>query len=266
MANASRGGGGGHNAAAELVAADTLERGDTGALSDWLQTAQVVPREAIAQRPIGLAVSGDDGSANWCWPNVTPGCASSRSARRRSRWWPVTDDRAWNVWEVIQDARRRAEDSGHRVIPGLGQEPYGSTPTVQGRWRQQRTHRVPPAHGTETLRGLTPTGCTTAAPARRWIRPMWSPRSGAGEFIATVPWLLGLGPSDTVVVPELATPRTRRALRRRAADYWPPTPPSPSDRPRCRSATNTPSNPTGRSSPREHWPKSWTGPGRAERS
>lgn len=62
MANAAAAAAAARNAAAELVvAADTLERGDIGALTDWLQTAQVVAAETTAQDRQELAVSGDDG-------------------------------------------------------------------------------------------------------------------------------------------------------------------------------------------------------------
>lgn len=169
----------------------------------------------------------------------------------------MTDDRAWNVWEVIQDARRRAEDSGHRVID-LGQgTPTDPTPdTVQGALAAAAdAPGYPPAHGTETLReaysdwlhrstgaALDPTDVVATV--------------GSKEFIATVPWLLGLGPSDTVVVPELAYPTyaagaEAAGCRLLAADstiaigparvslLW----------------LNTPSNPTGAVLPEEHLAK-----------
>ncbi len=169
----------------------------------------------------------------------------------------MTDDRAWNVWEVIQDARRRAEDSGHRVID-LGQgTPTDPTPDTVQRALAAAADApgYPPAHGTETLReaysdwlhrstgaALDPTDVVATV--------------GSKEFIATVPWLLGLGPSDTVVVPELAYPTyaagaEAAGCRLLAADstiaigparvslLW----------------LNTPSNPTGAVLPEEHLAK-----------
>ena len=169
----------------------------------------------------------------------------------------MTDDRTWNVWEVIQDARRRAQGSGHRVID-LGQgTPTDPTPDTVQRALAAASDApgYPPAHGTETLReaysdwlhrstgaALDPTDVVATV--------------GSKEFIATVPWLLGLGPSDTVVVPELAYPTyaagaQAAGCRLLAADstiaigparvslLW----------------LNTPSNPTGAVLPEEHLAK-----------
>ncbi len=116
-------------------------------------------------------------------------------------------DRTWSISERLSGLRERAERSGHRVID-LGQgSPSDPTPTLITEELAAASDwpGYPPAHGLPTLRNSY---C-------QWVLRRWGavlPEEdvcttvGSKEFIATLPWFLGLGSSDLVVVPELAYP------------------------------------------------------------
>lgn len=116
-------------------------------------------------------------------------------------------DQTWSVAELVAQTRHRAEGSGLPVID-LGQgAPVDPTPEVVQRALAAATDwpGYPPAHGLPELRQSY----------ANWARRRWGTvvdpenvitTAGSKEFIATLPWLLGLGPSDVVSVPELAYP------------------------------------------------------------
>lgn len=166
-------------------------------------------------------------------------------------------ERVWNVWELTQSARERAAASGLPVID-LGQgSPTDPTPAVirQALAAAGNAPGYPPAHGTVALRtaysdwlhrrfgaALDPTDVVATV--------------GSKEFIGTLPWLLGLGPGELVVIPELAYPTYAAGAQaagcqviaadslvalgpRRPAIIW----------------LNTPANPTGRILPPQHMAK-----------
>jgi succinyldiaminopimelate transaminase len=170
-------------------------------------------------------------------------------------------DRVWSVSELIASLREEAARSGRRVID-LGQgTPTDPTPAVVQAAAAAATDwpGYPPAHGSASLRDAY----------SRWAHRRWGAAvdpaqvlatAGSKEFIATLPWLLGLGPGDVVVVPELAYPTYAAGAElagcrvvaadsltalgpQRVALLW----------------LNTPGNPTGRVLPEEHLAKvvSW---------
>lgn len=166
-------------------------------------------------------------------------------------------DRTWSISELIKSQRKRAEGSQRAVID-LGQgTPVDPTPEVvqQALAAAADWPGYPPAHGTPQLRESF-----SEWAARRWQAAV-APEdvittAGSKEFIATLPWLLGMGPQDTVVIPELAYPTYAAGARFagcdvRAADslvslgpgrvslLW----------------LNTPGNPTGKVLPAEHLAK-----------
>jgi succinyldiaminopimelate transaminase len=163
----------------------------------------------------------------------------------------------WSVWELLQSLRGRAEASGLTVID-LGQgTPVDPTPAVVQRALAAGADAAgyPPAHGTPQLREAYADWVH-----RRWGAPL-DPRDvvatvGSKELIATLPWMLGLGPGDVVVVPELAYPTYRAGAtfagcRVVAADSLTALGPQ-----RVRLLwLNTPGNPTGRVLPDTHLAK-----------
>lgn len=119
----------------------------------------------------------------------------------------MADERSWSVWEVIQGARRRAEESGREVID-LGQgTPTDPTPEPVARALAAASDApgYPPAHGTAALREAYSDWLHRSTGAALDPADVVA-TVGSKEFIATLPWLLGLGAQDTVVVPELAYP------------------------------------------------------------
>lgn len=167
----------------------------------------------------------------------------------------------WNVRDVVEGMRGRAEDSGLPVID-LGQgTPTDPTPEPIRRALAAAADApgYPPAHGTRALRESY-----SAWIGRRFGAALDSrdviATVGSKELIATLPWLLGLGPRDVVVVPELAYPTYRAGAQAAgctvvAADSL------FALGPRSVSLVwvNTPGNPTGRVLPAEHLAKvvSW---------
>ncbi len=163
----------------------------------------------------------------------------------------------WNVWEVTRGLRERAAASGLPVID-LGQgNPTDPTPGVvrDALAAASDAPGYPPAHGTAALRDAY------SAWARRRLGAEVDPDHvvatvGSKEFIATVPWLLGLSREDLVVVPELGYPTYRAGAdlagcRVLAADSLTALGP---ERPRL-IWVNTPGNPTGQVLPAEHLAK-----------
>ncbi len=162
--------------------------------------------------------------------------------------------RMWNVSELVGPLRERARRSGVRVID-LGQgAPIDPTPAVvrEALAAHADWPGYPPAHGTRPLRDAY---CGWAD--RRWGAAV-DPAdvlvsAGSKEFIATLPWLLGLGPEDLVVIPELAYPTYAAGAglagcRVLAADSLTAIGPE-------RVSVvwlNTPGNPTGKVLPAEH--------------
>lgn len=170
-------------------------------------------------------------------------------------------ERTWSVAELLRSLRERAEASGLPVID-LGQgTPTDSTPEVvrEALARATDAPGYPPAHGIPALRAAYSDwihrACGAAVDPDSVIATV-----GSKELIATLPWLLGMGPADLVVVPELAYPTYEAGAvfagcRVLAADsllavgpqrvglIW----------------LNTPSNPTGKVLPPEHLAKvvSW---------
>lgn len=166
-------------------------------------------------------------------------------------------DQVWNVWEITRSLRDRAEASGHSVID-LGQgTPTDPTPRLiqDALAAASDAPGYPPAHGTPALR------TAYSDWLHRRFGAALDPNDvvatvGSKEFIATLPWLLGLGPSDLMLIPQLAYPTyaagaaavgcqtlasdsVLAAGPRRPAIVW----------------LNTPGNPTGRVLPAEHLAK-----------
>jgi len=113
----------------------------------------------------------------------------------------------WSIWELLQTLRGRAEASGLEVID-LGQgTPTDPTPTViqTALAAAGESPGYPPAHGTPQLCRAY---CDWAQ--RRWgatiVENDVIATVGSKELIATLPWMLGLGARDLVVIPELAYP------------------------------------------------------------
>lgn len=166
-------------------------------------------------------------------------------------------DRVWNVSEALRSVRERAEASGLPVVD-LGQgTPTDPTPELVRVALAAATDApgYPPAHGTATLRTAYSDWVHRATGAALDPADVIA-TVGSKELIATLPWLLGLGPDDVVVVPELAYPTYRAGAvmarcrvvaadsllalgPQRVALVW----------------LNTPGNPTGRVLPPEHLAK-----------
>ncbi len=164
---------------------------------------------------------------------------------------------AWNVREVVEAMRGRAQNSGLAVID-LGQgTPTDPTPDLirNALAAEADAPGYPPAHGTPELRAAYAAWVGRRFGAALDVQDVIA-TVGSKELIATLPWLLGLGPSDCVVVPELAYPTYRAGAQASgcrviAADslfslgpqavtmVW----------------VNTPGNPTGRVLPTEHLAK-----------
>ncbi len=115
--------------------------------------------------------------------------------------------RTWSVSELLSGLRDRAERSGRRVID-LGQgAPVDPTPELVTAELAAAADwpGYPPAQGIEEVRT---TYCRWAA--RRWGTHLSETdvvtTVGSKEFIATLPWLMGLSQSDLVAIPELAYP------------------------------------------------------------
>lgn len=166
-------------------------------------------------------------------------------------------DPTYSVTGVIAQRRARAQASGLPVID-LGQgTPSDPTPEVVRRALADAADAsgYPPAHGTAAVRQAYSDW------AHRRIHAAVDPDDviatiGSKELIATLPWLLGLGERDLVVIPELAYPTYRAGAAfagcpvlaadatlaigpRRVAMLW----------------LNTPGNPTGTVLPEEHLAK-----------
>lgn len=170
-------------------------------------------------------------------------------------------ERTWSISELIKSQRQRAEASGVAVID-LGQgTPVDPTPDVvqEALAAAADWPGYPPAHGTRQLRESF-----SRWAARRWQASVPAEdvvtTAGSKEFIATLPWLLGMGPQDTVVIPELAYPTYAAGARFagcqvRAADSLVALGPGPVSL----LWLNTPGNPTGKVLPVEHLAKavSW---------
>jgi succinyldiaminopimelate transaminase len=166
-------------------------------------------------------------------------------------------DRIWSVSELMGSLRGRAEASGLPIID-LGQgTPVDPTPDVARRALAEASDwpGYPPAHGTAALRSSYSDWA-----GRRWGAVV-DPRdvvvtAGSKEFIATAPWLLGLGPGDLVVIPELAYPTyaagaQAAGCRVVAADSLTALGPQNP----ALVWINTPGNPTGKVLPAEHLAK-----------
>ena len=116
-------------------------------------------------------------------------------------------ERKWSVVELVGQMRSRAEASGLAVID-LGQgAPVDETPAVvqEALAAASDWPGYPPAHGLPDLR----------AAYAHWAQRRWGATidpqdvittAGSKEFIATLPWLLGLGTQDVISIPELAYP------------------------------------------------------------
>lgn len=163
----------------------------------------------------------------------------------------------WNVWELTHSIRQRAAASGLPVID-LGQgTPIDPTPAVaqDALTAAADAPGYPPAHGTVALREAY----------SDWVNRRWGATLdpvdvvatvGSKEFIATLPWLSGLGPADLVVIPELAYPTYRAGAQQAgcrviAADSLTSLGPQMP----ALLWLNTPGNPTGRILPAEHLAK-----------
>ncbi len=163
----------------------------------------------------------------------------------------------WNVWELTRGLRDRAAASGLPVID-LGQgTPTDSTPEVVqvALATAGDAPGYPPAHGTPTLRRAY------AGWLHRRFGAALDPDDvvatvGSKELIATLPWLLGLGADDLIVVPELAYPTYRAGARAAgcrviAADSLLSLGPQQP----ALVWLNSPGNPTGQVLPTEHLAK-----------
>lgn len=162
-----------------------------------------------------------------------------------------------SVGPLVARMRTRAAASGQSVVD-LGQgTPTDATPQVvrSALAAAADAPGYPPAAGTPALRQAY------ADWAHRRLGAAVDPdavvaTAGSKELIATLPWLLGLGPNDLVVIPELAYPTYRAGAEfagcrvlaadsllslgpQRAALVW----------------LNTPANPTGKVLPEEHLAK-----------
>lgn len=166
-------------------------------------------------------------------------------------------EQVWNVWERTRALRDRAAASGLPVID-LGQgTPTDPTPEVvqAALAGAGDAPGYPPAHGTPALR----------VAYTEWLHRRFGAALdpddvvatvGSKEFIATLPWLLGLGADDVIVIPELAYPTYRAGAQaagcrvvaansllslgpQRPALVW----------------LNSPGNPTGQVLPAEHLAK-----------
>lgn len=162
-----------------------------------------------------------------------------------------------NVAEVTEGARRRAAASGRPVID-LGQgTPSDPTPVVvqEALAAAADAPGYPPAHGTPALRRAyhdwAERAFGFAPPPDDVIATV-----GSKELIATLPWMLGLTASDTVVIPRLAYPTYRTGAelagcRVVAADSLTAVGPAPVSI----VWVNSPGNPTGRVLPADHLAK-----------
>lgn len=162
-----------------------------------------------------------------------------------------------SVGPLVAQLAARAAASGEPVID-LGQgTPTDPTPEVVRAALAGAADApgYPPAHGTAALRQAY------SQWAHRRLHAAVDPEdviatSGSKELIATLPWTLGLGAGDLVVIPELAYPTYRAGAEfagcrvlaadalvslgpQRAALVW----------------LNTPGNPTGKVLPEEHLAK-----------
>lgn len=170
-------------------------------------------------------------------------------------------ERRWSVVDVVASLRERAEASGLPVVD-LGQgTPTDPTPEVirEALARATDAPGYPPAHGLTALRTAYSDWIHRAFGAAVDPEDVIA-TVGSKELIATLPWLLGLGAGDLVVVPELAYPTyaagaSFAGCRILAADSLLAIGPQ-----RVRLVwLNTPSNPTGKVLPPEHLAKvvSW---------
>ncbi|MFN8127071.1 MAG: succinyldiaminopimelate transaminase [Candidatus Nanopelagicales bacterium] len=167
------------------------------------------------------------------------------------------EPRSWSIWEVVQASRVRAEESGLRVID-LGQgTPTDPTPipVQEALAGSADAPGYPPAHGTVALREAYSDWLHRSTGAALDPEDVIA-TVGSKECIATLPWLLGLGPGDTVVVPELAYP-TYAAGADAAGCQVIATDATVAIGPRRVSVLwlNTPGNPTGRVLPEQHLAK-----------
>ena len=167
----------------------------------------------------------------------------------------------WNVREITEKARQRAQDSGLPVID-LGQgTPTDPTPQVvqDALAAAADAPGYPPAQGTPVLRAAYSDWAARVFDAT--VDPLDVIATvGSKELIATLPFLMGLTSTDTVVVPELAYPTYRAGAdlagcRVIASDSLTALGP---ERPAI-IWVNSPGNPTGQVLPAEHLAKvvSW---------
>lgn len=158
-------------------------------------------------------------------------------------------------WDSLAPYRERAAaHAGGLVDLSMG-SPQDPVPEVVRRAFTQGADQpgYPLTKGTDALRTAATGWLARRCGADRAEPPAVLPTVGSKELVSGLPWMLGLGPGDQVVVPELAYPTYEVGIRLAGAE------PVASDglaalgpaRPTL-VWVNSPSNPTGRVLPAEH--------------
>jgi succinyldiaminopimelate transaminase len=161
-------------------------------------------------------------------------------------------------WDKLLPTRRRAADHPDGTVDLAIGTPIDPTPAVvrDALAAAADSPGYPPAAGTAELRAAAAGWLARRAGVEGVDPDRVLPLIGTKELISTLPMLLGLGPGDIVVIPELAYPTYEVGARLVGADVVAsdslvalgPTRPA-------LVWVNSPSNPTGRVQPAEHLAK-----------